>query len=91
MDRVIDQVDVIAERFRKPIGAISVIWFALSCAVAARFLTLPDFIPLSETTQLMLSGLFNALWWGFLNPRVERRRKQRLGVPDASKGNINHG
>lgn len=91
IDQAIDRCDGFATRHQKIIGAVSVVWFALSCALAARFVSLPDFIPLDETTQLMVSGCFNALWWGFVNPRVERRRAERACLPETIKDTVGHG
>ena len=80
IDAVIDRADAIAIRHARPIGFAGVAWLVLSCAAAAGFVTLPDFVPFGERTMMIAGAAFNIAWWGFLNPRILRRRSDRALV-----------
>jgi hypothetical protein len=73
MDRVLD----FAERFSKPLSILSGIWFALTCASYAGFISLPKFALLSGWSAIAASGVWNAIWWGYFYPQAEERRLSR--------------
>jgi hypothetical protein len=56
------------------VGAVS---FALSCASYAGFIHLPKFQFLTGLPALIFSVVYNAVWWGFVYPRVDENRKRR--------------
>ena len=89
IDRLIDMADAVTGRLRIPLSVLSVVWFALTCADYAGFAGLPEFALIDGLTGLIASGLFNALWWGFLYPRAEQRRTDRVAVPTQVKTNAN--
>lgn len=85
IDRLVDLADDLADRFRVPLSVLSVGWFALVCADYAGFVRLPKFVLIDGMPGLIASGLFNALWWGFLYPRAEARRAKRAAQADSVK------
>lgn len=70
-DRLIATLD----RHRLAISIGAGAWFWASAAVYARFLTLPEVPPGIKDGFFWSSVIANASWWGFLNPRIEARRK----------------
>ncbi|MEA3263331.1 MAG: hypothetical protein U9R07_07590 [Pseudomonadota bacterium] len=82
--QAIDRLDTLAERYRRPISFFSALIFVLSCATWAGFIRWPNFELLSERQAVMISTGWNALWWGFLNPRIMRRRAERAAAAEAS-------
>jgi len=88
--RLIDVADSVAERFRVPMSVVSIGWFALTCADYAGFVRLPSFVLIDGVPGLIASGLFNALWWGFLYPRAEARRAERAAQASSTSSNA-HG
>lgn len=77
-----DRVARIFIRHERAIGIIGIGWLALSSAVYARFISLPDIPFLTDELALYCSAAYNAGWWGFLRPMVERRKSELLAVPD---------
>ena len=77
IDNAIDAVDDFAARFRRPISILAAGWFGISCAAWSGFITLPKLAFLTGMPAIFASSAFNALWWGWLNPRILRRRTER--------------
>ena len=86
IDRIIDAVDSLAERYRRPITIIGAIWLGLSFASWAGFITLPELAILTGKPAVYASCAFNALWWGWMNPRILRRRAVRLQNSEVANG-----
>ncbi len=63
-----------SRRANRALAILGVVWFAVSCAVYARFIDLPEIPFLTDRIALYLSGGWNALWWGFAKPYLERQR-----------------
>lgn len=77
IDSLTDRVDAFAARHQRAIGIAGAAFFVLSTAIYAQFIDLPKFDWLSERALMIASTVFNALWWGFVHPRIEARRKVR--------------
>ncbi len=75
---VMDKLTAIGARHEKLLSIFGGIWLAVSCAVYARFISLPDIPFLTDQTAIFLAGGYNAIWWGFLRPAVEKRKAERL-------------
>lgn len=80
MDRLIDRIDAVADRHQRALGIMGVLWFALVCADYAGFIDLPEFTLIGGAAGLIVAVLYNAVWWGFLNPRVQVLRAARGGA-----------
>ena len=63
-------------RFERPLNWIAVIWSILSIAAYARFISLPDVPYLTDRNAWMIAAPWNAIWWGFLRPEIERRTEE---------------
>jgi hypothetical protein len=61
-------------RWRKPISVLSAVWFVVTIAAHARFITLPKIELLTGTAATVAAALWNGIWWGYLRPQIERRR-----------------
>jgi hypothetical protein len=80
-----------AMRHEKPIAIASAVWFALGCALAARFIVLPEWLEvpyLTDRNAFWLTGAWNAAFWGFIHPKLEARRKMlaaqgKAALPEA--------
>ena len=83
-NQAIDRLDALAERYRRPISVFSAVIFALTCATWAGFIRWPEIDLLSERQAIMISTGWNAVWWGYLNPRIMRRRAERAAAGKAA-------
>ena len=77
LERVIDRFNAFSERHQRLISIASAVLFVLSCATWAGWIRWPDLGLLTGKQAVMIGTGWNALWWGFLNPRIIRRRAQR--------------
>jgi hypothetical protein len=77
--RTIDRIEELLEPYARAISIVAAIWFWLGAAVQARFVRLPEIPWLSESAVFWAGVAVNAVWWGFLNPALRRRRKARAG------------
>lgn len=66
-------------RFERPLSWIAVIWSVLSIAAYARFISLPDVPYITDRNAWMFAAPWNAIWWGFLRPEIERRTEELKG------------
>ena len=63
-----------AHKHERAIGLLGAAWFALGCAGQAGFVDLPRFPFLTGPVALVAAGLFNAAWFGFARPAIEKRK-----------------
>lgn len=75
MTGLLDTLIRLAQRYERPIAIAGALWFALSCASAAGFIDLPQIALLTDRYALLVAGAWNAAWWGFAHPALERRRE----------------
>lgn len=75
---MIDRIERFAARHERAIALLAGLWFWLNVAHTARFVDLPDIPFVTDRNALWLSAAFNAGWWGFLRPAIERRRVERM-------------
>lgn len=74
LDRVID----FEARHERVISFLLGGWLFASCAVYARFITLPDIPHIDEGPIFFWgSAAFNAVWWGLARPALQRRKEAR--------------
>ena len=71
-------------RHERLFGIAGMIWLAVSCASYARFIDLPDIPLVTDEMALYFSATYNAGWWGFVRPAIERR-KAALNRPSAEQ------
>lgn len=72
---MIDYLIRLADNRRLLLSIVGAAWFAAGCAVYANFITLPAFPFLTDDVVLYSGAAYNALWWGFARPAIERRKK----------------
>ena len=72
LDRIIAKLD----RHKLAVSIVAGLWFWTSTAVYAGFIKLPALPAFVETAFFWSSVAANATWWGFLNPKIEARRKE---------------
>ncbi len=79
MSKLVDSVLDFEERWERPITIVLGVFFAISCAVYARFITLPD-IPRIDEQIIFFWGSagFNAIWHGFARPVMLKRKSERV-------------
>ena len=78
MSNLLDKVLDFEERWGNWTTVVLGVWFWLGIAVYARFITLPD-IPLINEQAIFFWGsvAFNAIWWGFARPALQKRKAAR--------------
>ena len=87
MNRIFNPLVRFAMHHERPIAIIAGLWFALSCAITARFIDVPDWLDIPYVTDRnswAFAGAWNALWWGFIHPALDKRR-EALRVKDAGE------
>ena len=62
--------------YERPIAIASGLWFAISCASYIPFMMIPKIPYLTDSNSWMTSGAWNAVWWGFVHPMLEKRREE---------------
>jgi hypothetical protein len=77
IDPIIDRVDAIALRYRKPLMILGGLWLALSWASSAHFIALPEIPLITGKSGVFASSAIAALWWGWINRRIVKRRAAR--------------
>ena len=87
MDGALDRFIAFSDRHRITLAVIGAVWFAISWANNARFIDLPKIPLLTANGAMWLSTAYNGIWWGFINPRIERRRKARVETTIAGAQN----
>lgn len=80
LERTIDRIETRLAPHARAISIAAVIWFWLGIAFQARFLPLPALPRTVEGAIFWFGIAANALWWGLLNPAIQRRRKERAAV-----------
>lgn len=75
--RIIDRIEARLAPHSRAVSIAAAIWFWFGIAIYARFIRLPDWPWLSEQALFWTAMVFNAVWWGFLRPAIEQRRKER--------------
>ena len=65
-----------AVRHERAIEIMGGAWFVVSCAAWARFIDLPEIPFVTDEMALYASAAFNALWWGFAQPALQKRKAQ---------------
>jgi len=83
LDLLLRPISVGLVRFERPLSWIAVIWSVLSIAAHARFISLPDVPYITDRNAWMVAAPWNAIWWGFLRPGIERRTAELKGEPGA--------
>ncbi|SMF75593.1 hypothetical protein [Allosphingosinicella indica] len=77
---MIDRFFAVADRHQRVISFLGITWMVVSWAAYSRFISLPQIELLTGMPAIIASSVFNAVWWGFLNPRIEQRRKMIAGA-----------
>lgn len=77
-NELFDRLDEIAARHKKALSIVGGVWFVVGCAIASGMVRVPDLGIVSNRTALLIATLYNAVWWGYFYPRVEKRRVERL-------------
>lgn len=76
----LDRLIAFLDRHQRAITIGAALWFWASAAVYARFLVLPE-IPQAVKDAFFWGSIpANALWWGFLRPRIEARREELAAI-----------
>ena len=75
--RIIGNVESRLEPHARAVSVLAAIWFWLGIAIYAGYNRLPDWPWLPDEVLFWSAMVFNAVWWGFLRPAIERRRTAR--------------
>lgn len=80
LGRTIDRIEARLAPHARTISIVAGLWFWLGIAFYAGFIRLPDWPWLPERAIFWAGIAFNAVWWGFARPAIERRREERGGA-----------
>ncbi len=75
MTALIDRFVAFTARHETLLMIVGGLWFFVSCAANAGFIDLPEIPLVTGTLGLALSTGANALWWSWLRPKIEQRKK----------------
>ena len=73
----LDRIDAALASHSRTISILAMAWFWAGCALAAGFVRLPDIPFVSDKVVFWAGVAVNAVWWGFVHPAIEKRRKGR--------------
>lgn len=80
LGHIVDRLEARLAPHARTISILAMIWFWAGIAIQARFVPLPE-MPRPLENAIFWAGVFvNAVWWGFLRPAIETRRKARAGT-----------
>lgn len=74
---LIDRLTTFLAKNKTPVGVLAAIWFWAGVAVYANFIDLPNVPPIVRHAFFWAGVAANALWWGYLNPKVDRKIADR--------------
>lgn len=77
----IDRIEARLSPYAKIISILAMVWFWVGIAIQAGFIDFFDLPPPVERAIFWAGVLFNAVWWGWLRPTIEQRRKLRAEAP----------
>lgn len=75
--KLIDRMETRLAPHAKVISIAAVIWFWVGIALHSGFIRLPDLPWLPRRAVFWAGVVFNALWWAWLHPAIESRKKAR--------------
>jgi hypothetical protein len=78
IDRLIDRMDAAFASFSGVLAVIGLAWIVATGLQYAGFVQLPDFALFQGVPALVGSVIYNAVYWGFVYPRVLERRAERM-------------
>lgn len=77
LGRTVDRLEARLAPHARLISIAAAIWFWLGIAIQARFIPLPE-MPRPLESAIFWAGIAgNAVWWGYLRPRIAKRGEQR--------------
>lgn len=84
-DSTLNRAAAFAVRHEKPLSSIALGWFVLSCAATTGWIPLPKIPYFTDHNAWVTSGPLNAIWWGYLRPRILSLRAEADAedTPDA--------
>ena len=82
MNRILTAAIRFGERYERPIAIIGGAWFVISCASYMPFVLVPEIPYVTDRNSWVLSGAWNAGWWGFVHPMLERHRAEMAELED---------
>lgn len=77
IELAIDRLEKRLAPYSRAISVVAAVWFWGGVAVTARIVRLPDIPFLTEWMIFWTGVVVNVVWWGFLHPAIQRRRKAR--------------
>jgi len=86
IDATLTRIVRFAAKHDRALAIASGAWFVLSCAVWIPQLPIPEIPYVTDRNSWMLSGPWNALWWGFAYPALEKKRKEIEAAEQSSDG-----
>ena len=72
----LDKAIAFVDRYEREIAIIAGAWFVISCASWIPWIPIPEVPYVTDRNSWMLSGGWNAVWWGFVHPMLEKRREE---------------
>ena len=81
---LMDRIAQLAIRHDKAVAIFGAIWFWAGIAIYARFIELPDMPEIVRQGFFWLGVAFNATWWGFAKPALDRRKQALLANEDGA-------
>lgn len=82
--RIIERIEARLAPHARAISILAMVWFRAGIALQARFIRLPELPFISERGVFWAAVVFNAVWWGWLQPAIESRRQARASAEQAA-------
>ena len=76
IDAILTRIVLFAMRHERAVTIASTAWFVISCASWIPQIPIPEIPYLTDRNSWMVSGPWNAVWWGFVHPALDTKRKQ---------------
>ena len=73
-------------RYERALDIFGLVWFWAGIAIYARWISLPEILFLTDGQIMFLGIAFNAVWWGFLRPKIEKMKRQEISQEGGADG-----
>ena len=81
---LLERIARFSMRHEKAVAVLGFVWFWAGIAIYAEFIKLPDLPEIAVEVFFWLSVAFNASWWGYAKPAIDRKRAQLAQLEEDS-------
>jgi len=74
LDTLLTKALELGDRCKKPISWAGAVWLFISAASWVPWMPIPEIPYVTDSNSWVLSGAWNAIWWGLAYPALDKHR-----------------